>query len=92
MATNCAARACRVFDAAALLLAYAMRHVRDVFPVAVVLNAVMTTSMPTQGGHYLAGVIARIVFGVLSIIVVRRWIAGPRTAATAGPCVTHPTT
>ncbi|VWC04824.1 PAP2 family protein [Burkholderia lata] len=75
----------------ALLLAYAVRHVRYLFPASVVLNAVMIVSTPTQGGHYLADVIAGIVFGVLSLVVVRRWMAGPRRAATAGPRATHPT-
>jgi len=46
-----------------------------------VLNAVMIVSTPTRGGHYLSGVIARIVFGVLSSVVVRCWMAGPRRAA-----------
>lgn len=75
----------------ALLLAYAVRHVRDVFPVAVGLSAVMIASAPTQVGHYLADAIAGIVFGVLSVVVVRRWMAGPRTAATDGQHATHPT-
>ena len=75
----------------ALLLAYAVRHVRYVFPASVMLNAVMIVSTPTQGGHYLADVIAGILFGVLSIVVVRRWMTGPRRAVTAGPRATHPT-
>ncbi|VWD28094.1 PAP2 family protein [Burkholderia lata] len=75
----------------ALLLAYAVRHVRYLFPASVVLNAVMIVSTPTQGGHYLADVIAGIAFGVLSIVVVRRWMADPRRAATAEPRATHPT-
>ncbi|MEK2600961.1 phosphatase PAP2 family protein [Burkholderia arboris] len=75
----------------ALLLAYAVRHVRYVFPAAAVLNATMLAATPTQGGHYLADVIAGIVFGGVSIAVVRRWTAGSRTAAAAGPRATHPT-
>ncbi|WP_338639093.1 phosphatase PAP2 family protein [Burkholderia pyrrocinia] len=59
----------------ALLLAYAVRHVRDVFPVAVGLSAVMIASAPTRVGHHLADAIAGIVFGVLSVVVVRRWMA-----------------
>nr|WP_208101989.1 phosphatase PAP2 family protein [Burkholderia sp. D-99] len=74
----------------ALLLAYVVRHVRHVFLASVVLHVVMIVSTPTQGGHYLADVIAGIVFGVLSIAVVRRRTAGPRRAATAGPCAAHP--
>ncbi|WP_231944021.1 phosphatase PAP2 family protein [Burkholderia stabilis] len=33
----------------ALLLAYALRHVRDVFPVSIGMNAVTIVSTPTQG-------------------------------------------
>ncbi|VWC74756.1 phosphatase PAP2 family protein [Burkholderia lata] len=75
----------------ALLFVYAVRHFRYVFPASVVLNVAMIVSTPTQGGHYLADVIAGIAFGVLSIVVVRRWMAGPRRAATTGPRATHPT-
>ncbi|UEP28754.1 MULTISPECIES: phosphatase PAP2 family protein [unclassified Burkholderia] len=75
----------------ALLFAYAVRHVRYVFPAAVVLNAVMIASTPTQGGHYLADVIAGLVCGVLSIVAVRRWMAGRRTTETAGPRAASPT-
>ncbi|VWB65722.1 PAP2 family protein [Burkholderia lata] len=75
----------------ALLFAYAVRHVRYVFPASIGLNVAMIVSTPTQGGHYLADVIAGIVFGALSIVVVRRWMAGPRSAATTGPRATHPT-
>lgn len=39
----------------------------------------------------MSGVIARIVFGVLSIVVVRRWMAGPCRIATIGPRATQPT-
>ncbi|HIC7213148.1 phosphatase PAP2 family protein [Burkholderia stabilis] len=76
----------------ALLLAHAVRHVRYVFPAAIVLNAAMIVSTPTQGGHYLADVVAGVVFGVLSIVVVRRWMARSRTTAADGPRATHPTT
>ncbi|VWC87267.1 PAP2 family protein [Burkholderia lata] len=75
----------------ALLFVYAVRHVRYAFPASVVLNVAMIVSTPTQGGHYLADVIAGIVFGVLSIVVVRRWMTGPRRAAPAGPRAPHPT-
>ncbi|CAB3757897.1 MULTISPECIES: phosphatase PAP2 family protein [Burkholderia] len=75
----------------ALLLAYAVRHVRYVFPAALALNAVMIASSPTQGGHYLADVLAGIVFGVLSIVAVRRRMAGSRVAATTAPRATHST-
>ncbi|WP_236654923.1 phosphatase PAP2 family protein [Burkholderia pyrrocinia] len=75
----------------ALLLVYAVRHVRYVFPAVVVLNVGMILSTPTQGSHYLADVIAGIVFGVQSIVVVRRWMTDPNAAATAGPRATRPT-
>ncbi|AFQ48952.1 pap2 family protein [Burkholderia cepacia GG4] len=75
----------------ALLFAYAVRHVRYVFPVALALNALMIASTPTQGGHYLADVIAGIVCSVVSIVAVRRWMAGRRVAEASGPRAASPT-
>ncbi|MGS0894990.1 phosphatase PAP2 family protein [Burkholderia stagnalis] len=75
----------------ALLLAYAVRHVRYVFPAAVALNLAMIASTPTQGGHYLADVLGGIVCGVLSIVVARRWAAARRMGAPAGPRAARPT-
>ncbi|WP_242665721.1 phosphatase PAP2 family protein [Paraburkholderia ginsengiterrae] len=56
----------------ALCFAYTLRHVRIVFPLAVVLNALMIVSTLTQGGHYLADVLSGLVAGALVIWVVRR--------------------
>ena len=67
----------------ALCFAYSLRHVRIAFPVAVVLNAMMIASTPTQGGHYLCDVLAGLVIGVGLIYGVRKWFAGQRTAARA---------
>lgn len=76
----------------AIMLAYAVRHVRYVFPASVVLNLVMIASTPTQGGHYLADVIAGVVCGILTIVAVRRWLAGGRrTAAMMEPPAARPT-
>ncbi|WP_230945991.1 phosphatase PAP2 family protein [Burkholderia territorii] len=75
----------------ALLFAYALRHVRYVFAAAIVLNAAMIASTPTQGGHYLADVIAGIVCGALSIAAVRRWTAARRPAEAARPHAASPT-
>jgi hypothetical protein len=55
----------------AILSAYALRHIRGLFPLAVLLNLTMIASTPTQGGHYLADVLAGILLGVLTIFVFR---------------------
>lgn len=69
----------------ALCFAYSLRHVRFVFPVGIVLNAMMIVSTPTQGGHYLCDVLSGIVIGVLLIHGVRKWFAGQRTAGRVAP-------
>jgi membrane-associated phospholipid phosphatase len=56
----------------ALCYAYALRHVRYVFPMAIALNALMIVSTLTQGGHYLADVLSGLVAGAVVICVVRR--------------------
>jgi membrane-associated phospholipid phosphatase len=56
----------------ALCFVYTLRHVRIVFPVAIVLNVVMIASTLTQGGHYLADVLSGLVTGVLVIWAVRK--------------------
>ncbi|NTX28275.1 phosphatase PAP2 family protein [Burkholderia pyrrocinia] len=49
----------------AIFFIYSMRHVRFVFPFAIVLNAVMIASTVTVGGHYLADVLAGGVCGAV---------------------------
>lgn len=53
--------------ALAVLFAYSLRRIRWIFSIAVPLNVVMILSTPTQGGHYLADVIAGLVLSALTI-------------------------
>lgn len=55
----------------AIFFSYSVRHVKFVFPVAIVANAVMIASTITVGGHYLVDVFAGVVCGVAVIAVVR---------------------
>ncbi|VWD15166.1 phosphatase PAP2 family protein [Burkholderia contaminans] len=55
----------------AIFFAYSVRHVRFVFPAAVILNVVMIASTITVGGHYLADVLAGIACGFAVIWAVR---------------------
>ncbi|WGY69870.1 phosphatase PAP2 family protein [Burkholderia cepacia] len=55
----------------AIFFAYSVRHVRFVFPVAIILNGVMIASTITVGGHYLVDVFAGVVCGVAVILAVR---------------------
>ncbi|MEW6339273.1 MAG: phosphatase PAP2 family protein [Pseudomonadota bacterium] len=55
----------------AILSVYALRHIRKLFPFAVLLNLTMIASTPTQGGHYLADVLAGILLSALTIFVFR---------------------
>ncbi|ASW00543.1 phosphatase PAP2 family protein [Paraburkholderia aromaticivorans] len=56
----------------ALCFAYALRHVRYVFPIAIALNALMIVSTLTQGGHYLADVLSGLIAGAGVIWLVRQ--------------------
>lgn len=66
----------------AIFFAYSMRHVRFLFPAAVMLNAVMIVSTITVGGHYLADVLAGIFCGFAVVWAVR--LAFRRQATYAG--------
>ncbi|MFX1802761.1 phosphatase PAP2 family protein [Paraburkholderia sp. A1RO-5] len=55
----------------AVLFMYALRRIHWLFGLAIVLNATMIVSTPTQGGHYLVDVIAGLVLSVLTIQSVR---------------------
>jgi membrane-associated phospholipid phosphatase len=57
--------------ALAILFTYALRRVRLLFWVAVALNATMIVSTPTQGGHYLADVMAGLLLSALTIQSIR---------------------
>ncbi|VVD62905.1 PAP2 family protein [Pandoraea pneumonica] len=51
----------------AVLFAYAVRHVRRVFPIFILLNIVMIASTPTHGGHYIWDVIAGLAIAVAAV-------------------------
>jgi membrane-associated phospholipid phosphatase len=53
--------------ALAVLFTYSLRRIRWLFSIAVPLNVVMILSTPTQGGHYLADVIAGLLLSALTI-------------------------
>jgi membrane-associated phospholipid phosphatase len=51
----------------AVLFTYSLRRLRLLFYIAVPLNVLMILSTPTQGGHYLADVIAGLLLSALTI-------------------------
>ena len=53
--------------ALAVLFTYSLRRIGWLFSIAVPLNVVMILSTPTQGGHYLADVIAGMLLSALTI-------------------------
>ena len=53
--------------ALAVLFTYSLRRIGWLFCIAVPLNVVMILSTPTQGGHYLADVIAGLLLSALTI-------------------------
>jgi membrane-associated phospholipid phosphatase len=53
--------------AMAVLFTYSLRRLRLLFYIAVPLNVLMILSTPTQGGHYLADVIAGLLLSALTI-------------------------
>lgn len=58
--------------ALAVLFTYSLRRLRLLFCIAIPLNVVMILSTPTQGGHYLADVIAGLVLSVLTVQTLNR--------------------
>lgn len=71
--------------ALAICFAWSLRHVRRVFPAACVLNIAMILSTPTEGGHYLADVVAGIFLGVATIYVTRAFLPGDLRATAESP-------
>ncbi|WP_051975365.1 phosphatase PAP2 family protein [Cupriavidus necator] len=57
----------------AVLFAYAVRHVRWVFPASAALNIVMIYSAIPFGAHYLVDIFAGIMLAGLLIVLLRRW-------------------
>jgi membrane-associated phospholipid phosphatase len=54
-----------------VITTYSVRRIRGVFPVLLVLNAIMIVSTVPEGGHYVADVVAGVVVALLSIFCVR---------------------
>jgi membrane-associated phospholipid phosphatase len=54
--------------ALAVIFAYSLRRIRLLFCPAVILDVLMIASTPTQGGHYLADVLAGLGLSVLTIV------------------------
>lgn len=59
--------------AAAILIAYAARGIRLLFPVLLVLNAVMIIATPPIGGHYFIDIWGGIVQALATILIVRKY-------------------
>ena len=57
----------------AIMLAYNFRDRRWLFAAAVVLDALIILSCPTEGSHYFVDLVAGAVVAVLGIIAVRNW-------------------
>lgn len=57
----------------AVLFAYAVRHVRWVFPASAALNIAMIYSAIPFGAHYLVDIFAGILLAGLLIVLLRRW-------------------
>lgn len=57
--------------ALALILIYATRGIRVLFPLSIVLNALMIASTPSQGGHYLVDVLAGLATVPLAVAILR---------------------
>lgn len=64
--------------AIAMLFAYAMRHVRRVFPIAIGVNVLMVIATPVHGGHYVVDVIGGLAVGAIALWITRKLFA--RTA------------
>ena len=68
-----------------VITAYSVRRIRGVFPVLLVLNAIMIVSTVPEGGHYVVDVIAGAVVALVSICCVRaacgKWSEAMRLAS-----------
>ena len=72
--------------ALAVLFTYSLRRLRLLFCIVIPLNVVMILSTPTQGGHYLADVIAGLLLSALTVqtlnAITHRGTVGSTAAAT----------
>ncbi len=65
--------------ASAIMIAYAARSIRFLFPFYVLLNALMFLATPPLGGHYFADVFGGAVLAAVTIMIVRKY-CGPLLA------------
>jgi len=59
----------------AILITYALRTSRIVFPLALILNSAMLVSIPTEGSHYLIDLLSGVLLAVLTIWTVTRLVS-----------------
>ena len=60
-----------------LMLIYASRGIRILFPLSLSLNALMIASTPSSGGHYLVDILAGLAVMLLAIFILRSWQGEP---------------
>jgi membrane-associated phospholipid phosphatase len=73
----------------AIVLAYAVRHIRWLFPVSIVWNAAMIYSAIPFGGHYLIDVIAGVALSAAAILYIRHLKHGSADKATITHVMSH---
>lgn len=61
----------------AIVFAYAVRHIRWLFPISLVWNAAMIYSAIPFGGHYLIDIIAGVALSAAAILCIRHLKRGP---------------
>jgi hypothetical protein len=60
-----------------LILIYATRGIRVLFPLSLGINALMIASTPSSGGHYLVDILAGLAVVPLAIFILRSWQREP---------------
>lgn len=74
----------------ALILIYATRGIRVLFPLSLGLNVLMIASTPSAGGHYLIDILAGLAVMPLGIFILRPWQREPSERLTLGAVVVMP--
>lgn len=69
----------------AVLTAWALRDVRFVAPVAVVLNLLVVAAVPADGGHHFVDAFAGLAVAVVAVVASRRLVRGREEAGEAEP-------
>jgi hypothetical protein len=59
--------------ASAIMMAYAARGIKGLFPFYVLLNTLMFLATPPLGGHYFADVLGGIILAAATILIVRKY-------------------